>query len=358
MTQKSVKSIDWHDLKYLAALSIPATLVVGLWLKGGWTFLTPVYAFVLIPILEILMPHDTRNFQGEEREAREAHRLFDIMLYINIPIIYGLLFYCLYIMTGATLSALETAGLVFSLGIVLGTNGINVGHEMGHRKNPVERFFAKVLLLPSFYMHFYIEHNFGHHLHAATKEDPATAIFNQSVYSFWFTSVTRQYLNAWRIQRKLLASENRAFWSVKNDMLWYVFIQLAYALSVFLLFGPYGLLYALSAGVIGFLLLETVNYIEHYGLLRQKLPSGRYERVKEIHSWNSNHVMGRIVLYELTRHSDHHYKSARKYQVLDCHDTSPQMPYGYPTSMVLSLMPPLWFKVMNPRIPQEMIPVS
>ena len=358
MTQKSVKSVDWHDLKYLAALSIPATLVLGLWLKGGWAYLTPIYAFVLIPILEILMPHDTGNFAGEARKQREAHSLFDLMLYINIPLIYGLLIYCLYLMTSTALSTFETIGFIFSLGIVLGTNGINVGHEMGHRRNPLERFFAKTLLLPSFYMHFYIEHNFGHHLHAATKEDPATAIFNQSVYSFWFTSVTRQYMNAWRIQRKLLAAEDRSFLSLKNDMLWYTVIQTSYAAGIYLAFGGVGLLYALSAGIVGFLLLETVNYIEHYGLLRQKLPSGRYERVKEIHSWNSNHVMGRIVLYELTRHSDHHYKSARKYQVLDNHETSPQMPYGYPTSMVLSLMPPLWFKVMNSRIPEEMIPAA
>ncbi len=109
------------------------------------------------------------------------------------------------------------------------------------------------------------------------------------------------------------------------------------------------------AAIVGFTLLETVNYIEHYGLLRLKTESGRYERVKEIHSWNSNHVIGRIVLYELTRHSDHHYKSSKKYQILDCHEESPQMPFGYPTSMVMSLFPPLWFKMMNKRVPKEMI---
>ena len=276
MTQKSVKSVYWNDLKYLAALSIPASLMIGLWLKDGWAFLTPIYAFVLIPIFEILMPHDTSNFEGEVRKKREAHVLFDLMLYVNIPMIYGLLFYSLYLMTSTSLSTYETLGFIFSLGIVLGTNGINVGHEMGHRKKAVERFFGKILLLPSFYMHFYIEHNFGHHLHAATKEDPATAIFNQSVYSFWFTSVTRQYANAWRIQRKLLASENRSFFSIKNDMFWFTLIQLAYAATILLVFGISGLFYAISAGIVGFLLLETVNYIEHYGLLRQKLPSGRY----------------------------------------------------------------------------------
>ena len=138
-------------------------------------------------------------------------------------------------------------------------------------------------------------------------------------------------------------------------MLWYHIIQIGYLGLVYSFFGSVGLLFAFTAAVVGFLLLETVNYIEHYGLLRLKKVSGRYERVKEVHSWNSNHVIGRIVLYELTRHSDHHYKSSKKYQVLDCHDESPQMPFGYPTSMVLAMLPPLWFSIMNKRVPREMI---
>jgi len=253
------------------------------------------------------------------------------------------------------LETYEIIGLIVSIGIVLGVNGINVGHELGHRQTTNERFIGKALLLPSFYMHFYIEHNYGHHLHAATPEDPATARFNQSVYSFWFTSTVRQYFSAWKIQIKLLKNINLSFISLKNDMLWFTIFQLAYLLGVFSLFGIKTFVFAVATGVVGFILLETVNYIEHYGLLRQQTKSGRYERVKEVHSWNSNHIVGRIVLYELTRHSDHHYKSSKKYQVLDCHEESPQMPFGYPTSMVLAMLPPLWFKIMNKRIPKEMI---
>ncbi|MBT8203933.1 MAG: fatty acid desaturase, partial [Eudoraea sp.] len=164
----------------------------------------------------------------------------------------------------------------------------------------------------------------------------------------------RQYVNAWRIQRKLLRQQGRGFFSVKNDMFWYLVLEAAFLVVIYFLFGLIAVGFVLGAGVVGFLLLETVNYIEHYGLLRKKMPSGRYERVREIHSWNSNHIIGRIVLYELTRHSDHHYKSSRKYQLLDCHEESPQMPFGYPTSMVMSFLPPLWFRVMNPRIPEYM----
>ncbi len=324
------------DLKYLAALSIPLSALFSIQAAGIWCYFTPVYAFVLIPILETLLPLDNRNFAPEIKEKRALNKVFDWMLYANLPIVYGLLIYFLWTFSQTPFATYEIIGLMLSLGIVLGTNGINVGHELGHRYNSKDRYFGKLLLLPSLYMHFYIEHNFGHHVNAATEEDPATARYNQSVYSFWITSVGRQFIKAWKIQSKLLRGENLSFFSLKNDMFWYVILQLGYLIMIFLLFGLPTLWFAIGAAIAGFLLLETVNYIEHYGLLRKKLSSGRYERVKEVHSWNSNHMLGRIILYELTRHSDHHYISSKKYQVLDCHEDSPQMPFGYPTSMVLS----------------------
>ena len=344
-----------RDLKYLAAFSIPIVAVLSLYLKGYWSFATLFYAFVLLPVLELIFPVDENNLDKNEVENKLKNKLFDWLLYLNLPIVYGIFIYGLMVVTSTELFTYELIGLTFSVGIVLGVNGINVGHELGHRQKSNERFIGKALLLPSLYMHFYIEHNFGHHRHAATKEDPATARYNQSVYSFWFTSTFRQYISAWKIQNKLLKNNNKSFFSFKNDMFWYEIIEVVYLISVFLFFGGYGLVFSILAAVVGFMLLETVNYIEHYGLLRLKNKSGRYERVKEIHSWNSNHIIGRIVLYELTRHSDHHYKASKKYQVLDCHEESPQMPFGYPTSMVISLIPPLWFKLMNNRIPSEMI---
>lgn len=343
------------DLKYLAAFSIPIVAFVGLFFKGNLVFLTPIYAFVMIPVLELIFPVDTNNLSQEDVDHKLKNTLFDWLLYLNLPIVYALVLFGMYEASVSVLETHELIGMITTVGIVLGVNGINVAHELGHRQTTNERFIGKALLLPSHYMHFYIEHNFGHHLHAATPEDPATARYNQTVYSFWFTSVIRQYINAWKIQNKLLKNNNQGFFSVKNDMFWYTLFQISYLMFVFVFFGKIGLLFAFSAGLIGFLLLETVNYIEHYGLIRLKTKSGRYERVKEMHSWNSNHVIGRIVLYELTRHSDHHYKSSKKYQVLDCHNESPQMPYGYPTSMVLAMIPPLWFRIMNKRVPKEMI---
>ncbi|MBT8262761.1 MAG: alkane 1-monooxygenase [Bacteroidia bacterium] len=342
------------DLKYLAAYSIPIVAIIGLYLEGIWTFLTPVYAFGFIPVLEIILSQDPANLTQEEASEKKKKRLFDVLLYLNLPIVYSIIGYFLYSLTWANYSNFEIVGLIFSVGIVLGGNGINVAHELGHRTTQWEKTLGKILLLPALYMHFFIEHNFGHHKNAATAEDPASAKYNQSVYSFWVSSMLHQYFNAWKIQKELLKREGRGFFSNKNDMFWYSIFQFAYLGVIFIIMGGMAALIAMAIALTAAVLLETINYIEHYGLSRKKLASGRYERVQEIHSWNSNHVLGRIMLYELTRHSDHHYKSSKKYQLLDCHESSPQMPFGYPTSMMLSLLPPLWFKIMNKRIPVEM----
>lgn len=341
-------------LKYLAALSIPLATAIAIYLKGVFSYAAIFYAFVLIPILEMLLKQDSSNDSKEMVARKKISVLYDWLLYINLPIVYGLLVWGLAVVSQQNLALYEIIGLGLSLGVCLGTNGINVAHELGHRKKKAEKFMAKTLLLPSLYMHFFIEHNWGHHRYAATKEDPATAAYKQSVFSFWISSVTRQYINAWKLQTQINNEEERPFYSLKNDMFWYLCIQFAYLAGIWLLFGDKVLVFAICAAMVGFLLLETVNYIEHYGLLRAKNKAGRYEAVRAKHSWNSNHIIGRLVLYELTRHSDHHYKAAKKYQTLACHEDAPQMPFGYPTSMVISFLPPLWFRLMNKRVPKEM----
>ncbi len=340
-------------MKYLLAYSIPLIAVIGIYYQGIWSYSAWVYSFVLLPIFEILMPLDKTNYSDTEVQERITNRFYDILLYINVPIVYGMIWFTLTKVTASQLTFFELIGTVLSLGVVLGSNGINVGHELGHREKLFERILGKLLLIPSHYSHFYIEHNHGHHLHGSTPEDPSTAKYNQNLYAFWIQTVTGTYTKAWKIQKKLNEVNNINFFSIKNDMFWFSIIQIAYLLTMYSIFGLKGLLVALFAGIVGFLLLETINYIEHYGLMRKQTASGRYERVTEKHSWNSNHILGRIILYELTRHSDHHYKSQKKYQILEYHDVSPQMPYGYPTSMVLSFFPPLWFKIMNKRIPKE-----
>lgn len=342
-----------RDLKYLMSYSIAVTAFVGILLGGPYVYLTVIYTFIFIPILEVYIKQDDQIYSTEEKKIRSVDIFFDFLLYLNIPIVFGIFFIALNALLGSN-SVTEVIGIILSSSIVMATNGINVGHELGHRKSLFSRTCAKLLYLPCQYMHFYIEHNFGHHLHVGTPEDGATAKYNQNVYSFWWSSVTKQYFGAWKRQLDLLKTKKKSFLSLKNDVFWYHFIQAGYLFSVYFLFSSKVLVFAVAVGILSFLFLETINYIEHYGLRRSKLPSGRYERVQPHHSWNSDFNIGRIVLYELTRHSDHHFKASKKYQVLDSHEKSPTLPMGYPASILLSLLPPLWFYVINPLVPEKM----
>lgn len=346
--------MNFRDLKYLTAYIIPITTVLGLICPSQLSFLTPVVTFGIVPLVEVFTPQYSKNLSSIEKQTKAAHPFFDWLLYFNLPLVYFILGFALVSMERYELTSLQTLGLLLSVGIVLGSNGINVAHELGHRTSTWSQWMSRLLLLPSHYTHFTIEHNFGHHAKVSTPEDPATAKLNQSVYSFWLTSSTRQYCNAWKLQNQLLATKNESFWSLHNSMLINTALQLVYINALFILFSWTTALLAIAMGVVGFLLLESINYIEHYGLLRQQRPSGRYYPVKEIHSWNSNHLLGRILLYELTRHSDHHFRANKNYQLLDYHDTSPELPYGYPTSILLTFIPPLWFALMNLKVPKDM----
>ena len=340
-----------RDIKYLLAYTGPISAIIALYYQGLFSYSTVIYAYIMIPILELIISNQREDdeFNDSEKESRLKNRFFDLMLYFNLPLTFGVLGWGFSIISSHSLETYEVIGLTISLGIILSSNGINVAHELGHRNSIIEKTLSKLLLIPSLYMHFFIEHNFGHHKNVATNEDPATAKKNQSLYSFWITSVIGQYLNAWRIQLKLLKQNGSSFFSIKNDMLFYTLFQLIYLSMLYNFFGLFTLFIAVLVAVISFLLLETINYIEHYGLLRKKI-NGRYEKVQTIHSWNSNHFVGRIVLYELTRHSDHHYRTSKKYQILENKKESPQLPFGYPTSMLISMIPPLWYRLMNPRL--------
>ena len=244
----------------------------------------------------------------------------------------------------------EIAGRVCSMGLLCGTFGINVAHELGHRVNKYEQVFAKALLLTSLYMHFFIEHNRGHHKNVATPADPSSARYNEPVYIFYFRTVIFSYISAWKIANDEMRKKGLPALHWKNEMLQAQVIQFLFVTGIVLLFGWLITIYFLTAATIGFLLLETVNYIEHYGLQRKQAGLGKYERAMPEHSWNSNHILGRLMLFELSRHSDHHYLASRKYQVLRHHDEAPQLPTGYPGSMILAMLPPLWFYVMNKKI--------
>ncbi len=337
------------DLKYLLAYTIPMSCVLALELRGWYSFSTVLYAFGLIPLFELFFTSTDSGYTEDEKSHRALNRFFDLLLYLNVPIVFATVYYGISLLVFNELMVFERIGLVLSIGIVVGTNGINVAHELGHRITAPEQLTAKILLIPALYMHFFIEHNLGHHKNIATPEDPASARKGQSVYHFWVSSILGQLFSAAQIQRKLLHENGKSFWSLQNRLLVFFSVEVIYLVILFFIFGFSGLLYGLLIALVAILLLETINYIEHYGLERV-LVNGRYERVTPKHSWNSNHIIGRMVLYELTRHSDHHHRASKKYQLLESIESSPQLPFGYTTSMVIALFPPLWFNLMNRRL--------
>lgn len=340
----------WKDSKYLIAYLAPIAGYLGLY-YGGWWSLGSVYVgFVAIPILETFLPGTPENLSAEEESNKLSNRFFDFLLYLNIPILWGLIAYYFFILDTRALQTYEIIGMTLNVGLIVGTIGINVGHELGHRTTRYEQLMAKGLLLSALYMHFFIEHNRGHHKNVATDDDPASAKQGEMLYSFWFRSIIGGYLNAWQLERERLSKLGKKVLSWNNEMIRFQLYQLGYLATIVWLFDWNMAGYAIAIAATGVLMLESVNYIEHYGLRRKQLPSGRYEPVQPWHSWNSDHELGRIFLYELTRHSDHHFKANRKYQVLRHFEESPQLPMGYPVAILMSFVPPLWFSVMNKKV--------
>ena len=336
-----------RDLKYLIAYLTPFMGWLSLVLSGWLSFSAIIFMFGFVPIVDALFKGETENHVVQKESKRNASLFFDLLLYLNLPIIYFLLWQYFTLIASGGLSTVELIGKTISIGFIGGAIGINVAHEIGHRPKWYNQWISRFLLLPELYLHFNIEHNRGHHMRVATPEDPATSRYGETFYSFWLRTVFGGIRSAWEIESREVIQRGHKKYSIYNEMIQFAIIQGAYLLLVGIVFGYPVIPFAILVAIAGFTLLESVNYIEHYGLVREKSASGRYEPVQEHHSWNSNHPLGRILLYELTRHSDHHYKSTRKYQVLRHFDTSPQMPLGYPGSMLLAFIPPLWFYQMH-----------
>ncbi len=347
-----------RGLKYLAGFTIPLFAVFSLLWPNYFAFLTLIYAFAIIPIGEQFFAGSAENVSETQEKQLLSDKTYDFLLYLSLPIQWAILIFFAFLVSHNEYTFLQLLGMTLSVGICSGTIGINVAHELGHRSKYYEQFMAKGLLLSSLYMHFFVEHNRGHHKYVATPNDPATAKLNESVYLFVLRSFIGSYISAWKIQLELNKKNNSNFFSFQNEMFWFQCIQLFTISAFYYFFGSLAGLLFIASAVIGFILLEVINYIEHYGLLRKEVAPGKFEMVKPTHSWNSDKTIGRLILFELTRHADHHYKASKKYQVLKHHDDSPELPFGYPAMMLCSLIPSLFFKIMNPRIPKDQISLA
>jgi alkane 1-monooxygenase len=347
----------WRDPKryaWLLGLIIPTLpflawgLVQATGLAIFW-FYGPFLVFVIFPLLDLLIGMDPTNPPDSVIKWLEEDRYYRWCTYLFLPIQYGGLLFACWLWSSGTLSSIDDIGLALTVAMVSGI-AINTAHELGHKRERLERWLSRVALAQSGYGHFFIEHNRGHHVRVATPEDPASARLGESFYAFLPRTVVGSLRSAWGLERTRLARMGRSPWTLRNDILgaWGMTVVLFAALI--LAFGPVVLPYLLAQAVVGFSLLEVVNYLEHYGLLRQRREDGRYERTRPEHSWNSNNVASNVLLYHLQRHSDHHANPVRRYQALRHVDDAPQLPTGYAGMIVLAAIPPLWRRVMDPRL--------
>jgi alkane 1-monooxygenase len=347
----------WHDPKryaWLLGLIVPllpflAAGLVGLTGLGFFWFFGPILVFVIFPLLDALIGMDAENPPDSVIKWLEQDRYYRWCTYAFIPVQFaGLVFACRLWADGG-LSTVSSIGLALTMGMVSGI-AINTAHELGHKRADLEKWLSKVALAQSGYGHFFIEHNRGHHVRVATPEDPASARLGESFWAFLPRTVAGSLSSAWGIERARLERGGHSVWSIHNDILqaWAMTVVLFAVLTA--VFGWVVLPYLLLQAVLGFSLLEVVNYLEHYGLRRQRKDDGRYERCLPEHSWNSNNVASNVLLYHLQRHSDHHANPTRRYQALRHVEEAPQLPTGYAGMILLAAVPPLWRRVMDPRL--------
>jgi alkane 1-monooxygenase len=352
-----VNPATWTDGKryaWLLGILIPvapfiAWGVASLTGFGAIYFIGPVLVFVAFPLLDLAIGLDNTNPPDSVLKFLEQDRYYRWCTYIFIPIQYGGLVLACYLWSSGALNIVESIGLALTMGVVGGI-AINTAHELGHKRASSEKWLSRVALAQTGYGHFFIEHNRGHHVRVATPEDPASSRLGESFWAFLPRTVAGSLHSAWGIECARLDRLGKSHWTLRNDVLgaWAMTVALFAVLAI--VFGPVVLPYLLVQAVLGFSLLEVVNYLEHYGLLRGKREDGRYERCLPEHSWNSNNVASNVLLYHLQRHSDHHANPTRRYQALRHVDEAPQLPTGYAGMIVLAWFPLLWRRVMDRRL--------
>ncbi|OZF58283.1 alkane 1-monooxygenase [Rhodococcus sp. 14-2470-1a] len=331
-----------------ASALLPSQLVLWTGMPIFWWSGVMVF-FVVIPVIDMLAGEDGDNPSDSDAEHMQEDRFYRWCTYLFLPVQFVTLLVACWMWAFGSLAVIDKIGLAVTVGLVAGT-GINAAHELGHRIEEHERWLAKVALMQTLYGHFFVEHNRGHHVRVATPEDPASARFGENLYTFLPRSVVGGLRSAWRLENQRLHRRGIHRWSPQNALLHTWAMSVALFGTLVLVFGLSILPYLLLQAVVGVLLLETVNYVEHYGLLREKNERGRYERCSPRHSWNSDRLCTNIFLYHLQRHSDHHANPGKRYQTLRSCDEAPQLPAGYASMVLVAAVPPLWRRVMDRRV--------
>jgi alkane 1-monooxygenase len=348
---------SWTDPKrYLWLLGLVVPLVpfiayglVELTGLGIMWWAGPFVVFALIPFLDAVIGKDSANPPDSAIKWLEQDRYYRWCTYAFIPIQYAAIVFCCAQWSSGDLAFFESLGLAISMAMVSGI-AINTAHELGHKTKKYEKWLAKIALATPAYGHFFIEHNRGHHVRVATPEDPASSRLGESFWEFLPRTVWGSLRSALHLEKVRLDRMGKPFFSIQNDILnaWAMTVVLFGALTA--IFGLEVLPWLLLQAAVGASLLEVVNYLEHYGLLRQKQEDGRYERCRPEHSWNSDNVASNVFLYHLQRHSDHHANPTRRYQALRHFEDLPELPSGYATMILLAYATPLWWRKIDPMV--------
>lgn len=348
----------WKDSKRQAwwggalIFLLPPAAVLLWQTTGSWLWLYAPLAVLygVIPAMDALLGEDNSNPPNEAMETLAKDTYYRWVLIAAVPVFLLAWGFMAWSFAEQAVLWQEQLGVILGMGLLCGL-AINVAHEMGHQTDATERFLARLTLAPGAYGHFFVEHNRGHHVRVATPEDPASSRFNESFWAFLPRCVVGSVKSAWALEQKRMAFEKRSFWSWRNHLLQSWAMTLAIWGVAAVVLGPLVLVAALLSAIYGGSLLEVVNYLEHYGLKREKRADGQgYERCQPKHSWNSNHIATNVLLYHLQRHSDHHANPTRSYQTLRNFDDLPRLPSGYAAMMLVAYIPPLWFRMMNPRV--------
>ena len=352
LTAQQVASFQRALPFWMSLLLIPVALIGAF--QGGWAVvLLPIFTWFLFSLLDAFLGLNLENADPDISDSQL--NWYRTITLIWAPVQFVLLFWMIWYANGpgdAHLSPLETILLFFGVGVITGTIGINYSHELMHQKDKSERFMGDWLLAMVMYSHFRSEHLLVHHRHVGTPRDPVTARYNEGFHRFFPRVLKNSLISSFRAEKAMLARKDLPWTDLRNPFFRYWALQGGMLLLALILGGWVGLALFLWQAFVAVWQLELVNYIEHYGLTRKHLGDGKYEHVQPRHSWNSAQKASNWLLINLQRHSDHHYKPNRRFPLLQNYPEgdAPQLPYGYPLMTMAAMVPPLWRRVMNPRV--------
>ena len=341
--------MKYPAIKYLLPYSAVPLVYLSFTMGGLWSYSIVLYAFIFIPLMDVLLPMDTYNFTKEEESTHKKKNIYTFFLYGLIPLQYIFLYVYLNAVTNPTVTLLEIVGMTLGMGVISG-NIVNLAHELGHRKNMFKQIMAKLSLMQILMMDFFIYHNHTHHKWVATDKDPGSADRGENFYSFFIKDVFGNVVSAWKVEVKRLNGKNYPPITWANQLIQYSICQGLFLYVILYFYGMEGLMFTSICSLFAHFVLSQLNYIQHYGLRRKKRVNGKYEKPGLEHAWNNPSFWSSAMLFQLSRHSDHHYKASIPYQVLKDYKGSPRHPFGYPLMMIIALIPPLWFKVVDPSL--------